>query len=136
MNCGEAWHGSTLPEQPAGGARPALLRPGGSLALSTLATSTRSRTGCRHSPNLGCVRGFPFLCFKVLAQTLSPCSIRVSRMLLSCLFLSRRNFSAHGKSSSCVLRLVSKLAMSTRFSRTIKMPGLGRAKTSKRNHCL
>lgn len=61
MNCGEAWHGSTLPEQPAGGTRPFLCDQGGWLSPHPTAhlqpTSTRlvgQQGGCGHSSNLGC----------------------------------------------------------------------------------
>lgn len=42
MNCGEVWHGSTLPEQPAGGACLVLcVQPGGCSVLNALPTSMR-----------------------------------------------------------------------------------------------
>lgn len=74
MNCGEAWHGSTPPEQPAGGARPLLGDQAAAQRASHLRQArTGQRNGGRHSPNLGSARRVLFLRFRVPAQSLSPC---------------------------------------------------------------
>ena len=82
MNCGEAWHGSTLPEQPAGGAGPHLCDQQRLAQRSALSPRPRGWAGGRGAAEglqalarfRLCEEILSFL-FKVLAQILCPCSV-------------------------------------------------------------
>lgn len=135
MNCGEGWHGSTPPERPAAGARP----PCGARGAAQRAPHLRGagRGHGRHPPNLGSAERVLFLLFKVLAPNPHSSLSKGSSALWKFSVL-RWKVSAHRKSTPAVPLLRSggiqtELAISTWFSRTLKMPGLSRAKTSKHN---
>lgn len=131
MNCGEAWHGSTLPlpQPPAGGARLLLCHPGRWLSAHP-ASARLDRPAAGELPagahQISAVRDFSSSFLRFSPKSLLPVKWD-SGMLLSCLSV-RWNFSPHLVCFQTEAQ--TELTVCARLSRIIKMPALGRAKTS------